>query len=256
MADKSIKQKKKSFLSRWGILLFTIDTCLLVLSVHASNSCFVAGTRTIEKHFGFSSTQTQFLLAADNITGLVALLIFGYLAGKFNKARFMSIMIFGLAIGNIISTIPYYKSAIVSDIMKYEDDTVPLHVTNVTIKSSINQLDIVCVQNSQNDNTSCLVADESNDNGKYMYDKNMFYIFLLAQMVKGLFYGTMLNLPYVYINENSVTDKATFFSGMYNNNNYYYLISNFLNFYVSLYSSYLRYTSTILIGDLLALRAL
>ena len=218
MEDKDIKQNKKSFLSRWGVPLFTIDTCLLVFCVQASNSCFLAGTRTIEKHFGFSSIQTQFLLAADNITGLVALLIFGYLAGKFNKARFLAIMLFGLAISNIISTIPYYKSAITSDIMKYKDDTAPMNVTNITVKSSINQIDIVCVQNSPNDNSSCLDADASNDKGKYMYDKDMFYIFLLAQLVKGVFYGTVANLPYVYINENSVTDKATFFCGMNHEN--------------------------------------
>ena len=59
MEVKDIKQNKKSFLSRWGIPLFTFDTCLLVFCVQASNSCFVAGTRTIEKHFGFSGTQTQ-----------------------------------------------------------------------------------------------------------------------------------------------------------------------------------------------------
>ena len=219
-----IKQNKKSFLSQWGVSLFTIDTCLLVFCAYASDLCFISGTRTIEKHFGFSSTQTQFILAADNITGLVALLIFGYLAGKFNKARFLAIMAFGSSIGNIISTIPYYKSAITSDIMKYKDETAPMNVTNITVKSSINQIDILCVQNSPNYNSSCLAADAAK--GKYMYDKNMFYIFLLAQLVKGIFYDTMYNLPFVYINENCRTDKATFFSGM-NNNNHNYLKFHF-----------------------------
>ena len=118
MEDKDIK-KQKSFLSQWGMPLFTLNVCLLSMCVAASNACFVSSTRTIEKHFGFTGTQTSILLAADNITGLVALLILGYLGGKYNKARFTGITAVGIALGNIILTVPYYKSAVTSDIMKY-----------------------------------------------------------------------------------------------------------------------------------------
>ena len=207
MEDKDIK-KQKSFLSQWGMPLFTLNVCLLSMCVAASNACFVSSTRTIEKHFGFTGTQTSILLAADNITGLVALLILGYLGGKYNKARFTGITAVGLALGNIILTVPYYKSAVTSDIMKYNQFDI---ISNTTIQSASQKLDILC-KTSQNDSSSCL-ADDGNK-GKYFYDKNMFYVFLFGQLVKGIMFGTFMNLPYVYINENSRTDKATFYSGM------------------------------------------
>ena len=84
--------------------------------------------------------------------------------------------------------------------------------------TSINQtklLDIVCRKST--DNSSCLTNERlnNNTNKQSLNNQNMFYVFLIGKLLQGAFSESVYNLVYVYLNENCITSKATFFSGMY-----------------------------------------
>ena len=203
------KNKITRALWEYCIPLFTIDACLISLCSVGANSCFNASSRMVERHFDFTSTQTSLLMVGDEISAFASL-IFGYLGGKFHKPRFLGVMVILLGLSYITLTIPYYISATSSDTMT---DVVSGNET-ITSTNLTKLPDILC--RKPTDNSSCLIDERLNNNTskQRMNNQNMFYIFLVGKMLVGAFYGTILTMPFVYLNENCVTSKATFFGGM------------------------------------------
>ena len=164
-------------ISKWGVPLFTINACLIGLLSIAVGSCFFASSRVVEKQFGFTSTQTSLIMVGDEFSGLIL-------------------------------TIPYYISAA-------SRDTTDMMSANETTTST-KLPDILC--RTYTDNSSCM-SDELFNNGtsKPTMNKNnkyVFYKFLLGKILIGAFSRTVWTMPFVYLNENCITSKATFFAGL------------------------------------------
>ena len=192
-------------ISKWGVPLFTINACLIGLLSIAVGSCFFASSRVVEKQFGFTSTQTSLILVGDEFSGFAAL-IFGYLGGRYHKPRFLGVMVILMGLSCMTLIIPYYISAASRD----TTDMISANETTTSTKLP----DILC--RTFTDNSSCM-SDELFNNGtskQTMNNKNAFYIFLLGKILVGAFSRTVWNMPFVYLNENCITSKATFFAGM------------------------------------------
>ena len=157
----------------------------------------------VEKQFGLTGTQTTWLLTADNVTSLVSLILFGYIGGKYNKARFFAILGMLLGFSHFLFSLPYYISLKDDDVMKIKPDEVKYsNQTNLKRK-----LDILC-RSLSGRNDTCSVLDESESSS------NVFYIILLvARLLVGMFKEPHLNLPYIYINENCGTRKTVLYTG-------------------------------------------
>ena len=198
--------KMTKSLWKWGIPMFTLNSCLISLCSVGAISCFAASTRMVEKQFGFTSTQTSLIMVGDEISGFAAL-IFGYLGGKFHKPRFLGVMVVLMGLSYLILTIPYYVSAASSGRvigMTSENNTTSTHLTKLP--------DIVCRKST--DNSSCLIHESNNTSKPSLNNQNMFYIFLFGKLLVGAFSGITWAMPFVYLNENCETSKATFFGGM------------------------------------------
>ena len=145
-------------------------------------------------------------MVGDEISGFASL-IFGYLGGKFHKPRFLGVMVILMGLSCITLTIPYYVSAA-------SRDTTDMISGNVTTSTNLTKLpDIVCRKSPNN--SSCFNERLNNNTSKQsLINQNMFYIFIFGKILAGAFYGTILTMPFVYLNENCITSKATFFGGM------------------------------------------
>ena len=201
--------KKNGCLSTCGVPLFTINACLIAFCGVGASSCIVASARMIEKQFGFTSTQTTLLVVGGDIAAFVSL-IFGYLGGKLHKPRFLGFMVICMGLSFVIFTFPYYISAASDNTMT------DMISSNETTSTNLTKLpDIVCRKSP--DNSSCLTNERLNNNTskQSLNNQNMFYVFLIGKLLQGAFSESVYNLPYVYLNENCITSKATFFSGMY-----------------------------------------
>ena len=205
MANKTTRP-----LWKWGIPLFTIDVCLISFCSVGAVSCFGASSRMVERQFGFTSTQTSLIMVGDEISGFASL-IFGYLGGKFHKPRFLGVMVILMGLSCITLTIPYYVST-----ASYDTMTDVVSGNETLTSTNLTKLpDILCREST--DNISCLINERLHNTTtkQSLNNQNMFYIFLFGKILVGAFFGTVLAMPFVYLNENCITSKATFFGGMY-----------------------------------------
>ena len=211
---KNNTEGKPRWYTRYGLQVFTFLSCVLLFASRFLTAHTTASARMVEKQFGLTGTQTTWLLTADNITSLVSLILFGYIGGKYNKARFFAILGMLLGFSHLLFSLPYYISLKDDDVMKIKPDEVKYsNQTNLKRK-----LDIICKPLS-NRNDTCSALDESEKESS----SDMFYIILLlARLLVGMFKEPHLNLPYIYINENCGTRKTVLYTGKKSKFVYYF----------------------------------
>ena len=203
---KNYTNGKPRWYTRYGLQAFTFLSCVLLFVSRFLTTYTSASARMVEKQFGLTGTQTTWLLTADNVTSLVSLILFGYIGGKYNKARFFAILGMLLGFSHLLFSLPYFISLKDDDIMKIKPEEVKSNQTNLKRK-----LDIICKPSSiRNDTCSVLDGSESSS--------NVFYIILLvARLLVGMFKEPLLNQPYIYINENCGTRKTILYTGKKSN---------------------------------------
>ena len=219
--------KEHKFKNKWqrqfGLKVFTAIACLSTLCGRSLLVYNVASGRMVEKHFGLTGMETSLLVSTDNIASTVAVALFGYIGGKFNRARFLAIVSISLGISYLLLSLPYFISLRYNDIMKFEPgDLFDKVYLNQTRSERIKLPDIICTKSyPQNttlspQNRSGYSQEEPQDgNLSDLYSSKMFYLLWIGRLLIGVFGQTHINLPFIYISENCDIKRAVFYSGKY-----------------------------------------
>ena len=223
--DKATKKNKFKFKwqIQWGLKQFTVIACLSVLCVRLLSVYNIASGRMVEKHFGLTGMETSWLVSVDNIASIVAVAVFGYIGGKFNRARFLAIMSISLGISYLLISLPYFISLRYNDIMRIKPgDLSEKLYSNQTKSEGMKLPDIICLKSSPQNTTSnpqnrSTFSQEYQQNGHLsdVYSSKMFYILWFGRLLIGVFHRTHLNLPFIYISENCDINRAVFYGGKY-----------------------------------------
>ena len=224
--EKDRAPKKNKFKFKWqihyGLKQFTAIACLSTLSGRSLMVYNNASQRMVEKHFGLTGMETSWLVSVDNIASIVALVVFGYIGGKFNRARFLAIMSICVGVSYLLLSLPYFISLKYSDIMRIKpEDLFENMYLNQTRSERMKLPDIMCTksypQNTTSNHQNRSYSQEEPQVGHLsdLYSSKMFYLLWFGRVFIGVFGQTQLNLPFIYISENCDIKRAVFHSGKF-----------------------------------------
>ena len=109
------RNNSKDLRIRNGIILFTTLTCFLNFFRIIGHVHYSGSKRMLERHFGFTTTETGFLQSVDNIIGIVGYLIGGYLGDKVHKARLIAVCSLISSLSILSTSLPYFLTSGLND---------------------------------------------------------------------------------------------------------------------------------------------
>ena len=181
---ESIEKVKKRVRCPFGIKTFTFTVFILLITVRIGQMYLNGSIRMLEKQFGFTSAQTGFIAATDNISAIPMVLVIGYLGDRLNKARILAVCGILTALANFMACLPYLTTLDNNYKVLFND-------------SNSTEEDILCGAA----HSKCVISTESLD----AYNRNAFVIIVISRLVHGVGGVSISNLGIAYISSNAKT---------------------------------------------------
>ena len=121
-----------------SVKVFTMFYSITALMTSTLSVYVASQITTLEKQFGFTSTQSGFLMSCNDIGYLSITLIASYFAEKVHVPRFLSLCTALIGLAGIICAIPYFVSPMYSNIK----------IANPTANSSALSYDVMIIASS------------------------------------------------------------------------------------------------------------
>ena len=199
------RNNSKDLRMRNGIILFTTLTCFLNFFRIIGHVHYSGSKRMLERHFGFTTTETGFLQSVDNIIGIVGYLIGGYLGDKVHKARLIAVCSLISSLSILSTSLPYFLTSGLND-----------HHMDYTFVNSSNgtptHADVLCKANSSLAHTCADTSPETH----FKSNIKAFNIFAVSRFLLGIG-GIQNNIAIAYVTENTDPAAASVYIGKFLN---------------------------------------
>lgn len=198
--NTSTTTDNRNCFQRYALQLFVANFSLLQLAQMTSTVYWVGVIRTIEKRFGLSSTQSNFVMSVNDIVHICLVIFVGYFGRKGHKPIIIASTSLCLVIGALLMASPYFI---------YGEET-PVHI----LRNNTGGAEVISTQycvNSRNETSD--KCDSDNDDIDYINTK-VWYIFLMANVFNGIGGVAMQVLGMAYVDENSDKTKSALYLGI------------------------------------------
>ena len=136
--------KSQSFLMKYAIELFVFNYSLLQYFQMTAAVYWIGVVRTIEKRFGLSSTQTNFVMSINDIVHICIVIFVGYFGRRGHKPRIIGSTALCLVIGSFLMASPYFI---------YGAETPAILITNTTTLISDKAVTEYCIVDNNGTDT-------------------------------------------------------------------------------------------------------
>lgn len=213
IANRNVCCSIASFTAVYGVSSIFTTTCM---------SYIASQITTLEKYFGFNSSQTGFLLACNDIGFLMATLVISHLANRVHIPRALAIttMLFGIAA--IVCSMSYFASLTVINIQTSFTD----EESNKTIQFEDNNVHLCDIfGNTSSLNCSIESHEESVEDKQLMTNLQVgiptpftsiaLVILDIGMIVQGIARSPRTAFLTVYIEDNGERSKSALYFGIF-----------------------------------------
>ena len=195
-------EDQQSCFSRYALQFFVANFSLLQLFQMTMSVYWIGIVRTVEKRFGLSSTQTNFVMSINDIVHICLVIFVGYFGRKAHKPKILAITSLFLVLGSLLMSLPYFIYGEALPFLSSDNSTMlSAHKTQIPLCEG---------ESDMNSTEECSKGDTD---GLSETDA-AWYIFLTASAFNGLGGVAMQVLGMAYVDENAEKTKSSLYLGI------------------------------------------
>ncbi|PVD27050.1 hypothetical protein C0Q70_12200 [Pomacea canaliculata] len=202
-----------------NIGVFTGSYCLCSLVTSTLNSYVNSQVTTLERHFGFTSSETGLIMAANDIGFLILVLFISYVADKIHIPRALGLATIFFGVSGIICALPHFLFGAPSP-------TVDIKTSNITGVVSSRSTKAFGGQLCDNDNLTSLgcgmIAEDATKSSAMLGGENKarahattaLVIIVLGMVLQGVAKSPRYSFLTTYVDANVDRTKTGFYVGV------------------------------------------